>query len=87
VDDLIDPKGKFAVAMREQARRDRKPGSGVTVRYSRINAVDGGQVVVVRTVRSNKTGEPLANRTLPLADVEANGLPLPAMLNLRSPSA
>ncbi|MCR6481058.1 hypothetical protein NU688_33210 [Variovorax sp. ZS18.2.2] len=72
--DLIDPNGKLATTMREHAQRDRKPDSGVAVRFSRINAVDSGQGVVVQTVRSIKTGELLVSRTLPLADVEANGL-------------
>jgi hypothetical protein len=87
MDDMIDPHDKLATAMREQVRRERKPGTGVTVRYSRINAVGGGDGAVVQTIRSNKTGELLASETLPLADVEANGLPLPDMLKLRLPSA
>jgi hypothetical protein len=84
---LIDPQDKLAAAIREQVRRERRPGTGVTVRYSRINAVDGGDGAVVQIIRSNKTGELLASETLSLADVEANGLPLPDMLKLRSPSA
>ena len=76
--DLINP--KTVAAIREDQRRWRKYGAGVTVNNAVIKDAAGDAGVVVQTVHSN-SGVLLSTETYQLADVEANGLPLPNLAN------